>query len=170
MPLPWSVASSPGRTTSNLCAGWAEGWVPWSLISPHQSSSQCFSPILCTLTAARVTVKWVTPSTYSLYTIIWFPLWLLILRVAWIQLSPFLLAPHINNHPQTAPAAFHPHLSPISTTKISSTAMFFVYSLLMVLWPKRISKFAHALWRHGCSCWDRQANQDSEIPYDADEN
>ena len=70
-------------------------------------------PIPCTLTAARVTVKWVTPSAYSLSTVILFPLWLLILGVAWIQLSPPLLAPNINNHPQTAPAAFLSQLFPI---------------------------------------------------------
>jgi hypothetical protein len=83
------------------------------IISPHQPSSQCCSPIPCTLTAARVTVKWVTPSAYSLSTVILFPLWLLILGVAWIQLSPPLLAPNINNHPQTAPAAFLSQLFPI---------------------------------------------------------
>jgi hypothetical protein len=58
-------------------------------------------------------VKWVTPSAYSLSTLILFPLWLLILGVAWIQLSPPLLAPNINNHPQTAPAAFLSQLFPI---------------------------------------------------------
>ena len=112
MLLPWSVALSSERSTSNQCAGWAEGWSPWFLISSHQPSSQCCSPHPLHETAAMVTMKWVTPSAYPLYTLIWFPLWLLILGVAWIQLSPPLLAPHINNHPQTAPAAFLPHLFP----------------------------------------------------------
>ena len=32
--------------------------------------------------------------------------------IVWIQLSPPLLAPQINNHPQTAAVAFLPHLFP----------------------------------------------------------